>query len=120
MSHHRHGHHGKQGAAAPPYSYGAPGYNYNPLQQTAPAYGQQIVPGYGQQVVPTSGQQYGSSSGYGVPYGGQQQVAPYQAGGQEQNLQFLRAEEKRHRQNEHRAGVGALGALAFAAVSSHL
>lgn len=36
---------------------------------------------------------------------------------QEQQYQHLVAEEHRHKQNEHRAGVAALGAAAFAAVS---
>jgi hypothetical protein len=73
----------------------------------APAYGQQAAyGGYGQQP-------YGAQGGYGP------QVMPYQQSGYPgQNLQSLQAEEHRHRQNEHLAEVGALGAAAFAAVSS--
>jgi len=50
-------------------------------------------------------------------------VMPYQqpsgyGGYPGQELQYLQAEEHRHRQNEHGAEMGALGAVAFAAVSS--
>jgi hypothetical protein len=38
---------------------------------------------------------------------------------QEQQYQHLVAEEHRHKQNEHRAGVAALGAAAFAAYELH-
>jgi uncharacterized membrane protein YebE (DUF533 family) len=38
---------------------------------------------------------------------------------QEQQYQHLVAEEHRHKQNEHRAGVASLGAAAFAAYELH-
>ena len=121
--HHRHGHHGQQYAGeSSAYGYGAPTYNYDPLQQGS-SYGQQIVPspygppapyGGGYEVAGYGQQPYYGEQGYG------QQVMPYQGGyggypGQE--MQYLQAEEHWHRQNEHRAEVGALGAVAFAAVS---
>ncbi len=69
------------------------------MQQAA--YGQQ-------QMVP---EPYGMQ-GFQQPGYGQQQVMPYP--GQYNNLQ---AEEHRLKQNEHLAEMGAVGALAFAAVS---
>ena len=76
------------------------------MQQAA--YGQQqMVPEpYGMQGFQQPGY-YGAPTSYG-----QQQVMPYP--GQYNNLQ---AEEHRLKQNEHRAEMGAVGALAFAAVS---
>jgi hypothetical protein len=94
---------------------GAPTYNFDPMQQGPGPYGQQMAPAYGQQAAYGGyGQQpYGAQGGYGP------QVMPYQQSGYPgQNLQSLQAEEHRHRQNEHLAEVGALGAVAFAAVSS--
>lgn len=112
MSHKHHGHHGHQQESSS-YNYGAPVYEYNPLQQSAPGYGQ---------VSPYNG--YGAPGGnpYGQEYGGQS-VTPYQGGyggNQGQEMQYLQAEEQRHRQNEHRAEMGALGAVAFAAVSMNI
>jgi hypothetical protein len=111
LNHHRHGHHGQQSSS---YGNGAPTYNYDPLQQAPAPYGQQMAPAYGQQAAYGGyGQQpYGAQGGYG------QQVMPYQQSGPGQDLQSLQAQEHRHRQNEHRAEMGALGAVAFAAVSS--
>lgn len=116
MSHKHHGHHGHQQDSSS-YNYGAPVYEYNPLQQSVPPYGQ-VGPynGYGA----PGGNPYGQgNSAYGAGYGGQS-MTPYQggySGNQGQEMQYLQAEEQRHRQNEHRAEMGALGAVAFAAVS---
>ncbi len=106
----RHQHHGRNGRnQTSSYGSGAPAYSYGPLQQAPVApYGQQMNPvfgqpssqgGYGQQVMP-----HQQPSSYGVNRG--------------QELQYLQAEEHRHRQNEHLAEMGAVGAVAFAAVSS--
>lgn len=96
-------HHG----GSSPYGHSAPTYNYNPLHQAqAGPYGQQIVPAYPPPAP------YAQQPPYG--YGSGQQLTPYQGGAQSQHLQ---AEEQRHRQNEHRAAIGAIGAVAFAAVS---
>jgi len=115
MSHRHHGHHGSNQPSSD--GYGAPAYNYDPLQQAPGA-------SYGQQVAPYGGYDsnaYGQQPYYGGGYA-QQQVTPYQPSGYGgypgQELQSLQAEEHRHRQNEHRAEMGALGAVAFAAVSS--
>ena len=123
MSHKHHGHHGHQQESSS-YNYGAPVYEYNPLQQGVPPYGQQSAPGYGQ-VSPYNG--YGAPGGnpYGQEYSayGGQSVTPYQGGyggNQGQEMQYLQAEEQRHRQNEHRAELGALGAVTFAAVSMNI
>jgi hypothetical protein len=111
MSHHRR--HGQQSSS---YGYGAPTYNYDPLQQAPAPYGQQMVPACGQPAAYGQQPYYGAQGGYG------QQVMPYQQSGYGgypgQDLQSLQAQEHRHRQNEHRAEMGALGAIAFAAVSS--
>lgn len=122
MSHKHHGHHGRQQEESS-YNYGAPVYEYNPLQQGVPPYGQQSAPGYGQ-VSPYNG--YGAPGGnpYGQEYSayGGQSVTPYQGGyggNQGQEMQYLQAEEQRHRQNEHRAEMGALGAVTFAAFEKH-
>jgi len=102
---HDHGCHRRRGQQSSSSGYGAPSYNYDPLQQ-APYGGQQMAPAYGQQ-----------AQGYG------RQVMPQQPGGYGgypgQELQYLQAEEHRHRKNEHRAEMGALGAVAFAAYEKH-
>lgn len=128
MSHHHHGHHGHHGQQSEygNYSYGDYGqpasgdYGYSQPQGG-------LVPFYPEQ----RGQAYNSyGSGYGNSYEsgyGAQQMTPYEggygagygaAGNYEgQQYQYLQAEEEKHRRNEHRAEAGALGAVAFAAVS---
>jgi hypothetical protein len=80
-------------------------------------------------IAPAFGEQsYSYNNAYGsayppVPYGGYSQMMPVQGLGgapglyQEQQYHQMQAQEHRHKQNEHRAEVGALGAAAFAAVS---
>jgi hypothetical protein len=104
MSDHRH--HGRRGRHGhDSYGNDAPTYNYDPMQQAPGPYGQQMAPAYGQP--------YGAQGGYGP------QVMPYQQSGYGGYPgQDLQAEEHRHRQNEHLAEMGGLGAVAFAAVSS--
>ncbi len=100
MSHlHNHRHQG-QGAGAPAYYPLAPGYGAAP---PAGPYFQAPGPYYGgnPQMMPQPVQGLGGAPG----------MYPEQ---QHQNLQ---AEEHRHKQNEHRAEMGALGSAVFAAVS---
>ncbi len=84
----------------------------------APAY-YPLAPGYG--AAPPAGPYYPAPGPY---YGGNpQMMQPVQGLGgargmyPDQQYQNLRAEEHRHKQNEHRAEMGALGTAAFAAVS---
>jgi hypothetical protein len=57
--------------------------------------------------------------GYGAvsPYESSGYAAMYQEEQRMQHLRYLRPEEHRHTQHEHRGVVGALGAAAFALVS---
>ncbi len=85
----------------------------------APAY-YPLAPGYG--AAPPAGPYYPAPGPY---YGGNSQMMmqPVQGlGGDrgmypDQQYQNLQTEEHRHKQNEHRAEMGALGTAAFAAVS---
>ncbi len=85
----------------------------------APAY-YPLAPGYG--AAPPAGSYYPAPGPY---YGGnpQMMMQPVQGlGGDrgmypDQQYQNLQAEEHRHKQNEHRAEMGALGTAVFAAVS---
>ncbi len=86
---------------------------------SAPAY-YPLVPGYG--AAPPAGPYYPAPGPY---YGGnpEMMMQPVQGLGgaramyPDQEYQNLQAEEHRHKQNEHRAEMGALGTAAFAAVS---
>ncbi len=120
MSHHHHGHHGhhhhnhhhhdqqslEYGYGAAPIMPGA-GFGYNQSQMMASPYAVQAPPynnnGYG----------YGAVS----PYQSSGSAAMYQEEQRMQQLHYLQAEEHRHKQHEHRAAVGALGAAAFGLVS---
>ncbi len=85
----------------------------------APAY-YPLVPGYG--AAPPAGPYYPAPGPY---YGGNPEMTmrPVQGLGgargmyPDQQYQNLQAEEHRHKQNQHRAEMGALGTGAFAAVS---
>ncbi len=85
----------------------------------APAY-YPLGPGYG--TAPPAGSYYPAPGPY---YGGnpQMMMQPVQGLGgapgmyPDQQYQNLQAEEHRHKQHEHRAEMGALGAAVFAAVS---
>ncbi len=85
----------------------------------APAY-YPLAPGYG--AAPPAGPYYPAPGPY---YGGnpQMMMQPVQGLGgapgmyPDQQYQNLQAEEHRHKQNEHRAEMGALGTAVFAAVS---
>ncbi|KAH8973448.1 hypothetical protein BDL97_01G048700 [Sphagnum fallax] len=85
----------------------------------APAY-YPLVPGYG--AAPPAGPYYPAPGPY---YGGnpEMMMRPVQGLGgapgmyPDQQYQNLQAEEHRHKKNEHRAEMGALGTGAFAAVS---
>ncbi len=79
-----------------------------------------LVPGYG--AAPRAGLYYPAPGPY---YGGNPEMTmrPVQGLGgargmyPDQQYQNLQAEEHRHKQNQHRAEMGALGTAAFAAVS---
>ncbi|CAK9857619.1 unnamed protein product [Sphagnum jensenii] len=81
-----------------------------------------LAPGYG--AAPPAGPYYPAPGPY---YGGnpQMMMQPVQwLGGApgmnpDQQYQNLQAEEHRHKQNEHRAEMGALGTAAFAAYEKH-
>ncbi len=85
----------------------------------APAY-YPLAPGYG--AAPPAGPYYPAPGPY---YGGnpEMMMRPVQGLGgapgmyPDQQYQNLQAEEHRHKQNEHRAELGALGTAVFAAVS---
>jgi hypothetical protein len=85
----------------------------------APAY-YPLAPGYG--AAPPDGPYYPAPGPY---YGGnpEMMMRPVQGLGgapgmyPDQQYQNLQAEEHRHKQNEHRAEMGALGTATFAAVS---
>ncbi len=85
----------------------------------APAY-YPLAPGYG--AAPPAGPYYPAPGPY---YGGNSQMMMQPVQGldgargmyPDQQYQNLQAEEHRHKQNEHRAEMGALGTAAFAAVS---
>jgi hypothetical protein len=113
--HHHHGHHHNE-----EQSYGGyAGSSYAPPPQLA--YGQQPLGlgGYGTAPpAPYGGVQPYGGYGSAQPYGGA--VQPYQQQqNQIQHLNDLRADEQRHKHNEHRAEAVALGAAAFAAYEHH-
>ncbi len=121
--HHHHQHPNNEAEIAPMSPYGnsyAGGYGQDAASQFSvpAAYGKQqeyVGGGYG------SGPYYnaGSYQDSGYPSSGYS-GAPGMYQGERAQMQRLEAEEHRHRQDEHRAALGAIGAAALAHVNNTL